>query len=268
MVRGSPSMCIRHTSAPDSATDRRHLRIAAQRRDVVDEHRAGAGGGARHRGLGGVDRERRPTRCREPLDHRHHPPQLLVGRHRLGARPRRLPADVDEVRPLGRHALARARPPRPGRGTRPPSENESGVTFEHAHHRGPGEASTVEPDRLAAPARSSRAAISAVAASGRRPGARLRQRPRLRDGPGALGLGRRAAEAPARARVLRRPRPRPCRPAAPRTPRARSSRARAAASRAGRGRRGGRSGPDAAVWCASSTMRRISSSISRAISSE
>ena len=68
------------------------------------------------------------SRARKPLDHRHHPRDLLGLANRFGA-PGRVdsPADVDPVPPP---APTMARPPRrrprpwP---TCPPSENESGV---------------------------------------------------------------------------------------------------------------------------------------------
>ena len=64
----------------------------------------------------------------QPRDHRQHPrPLLLLGHHRC-ARPRRLTPDVDPVRPL-----PAIRTPASiaisAEANRPPSENESGVTF-------------------------------------------------------------------------------------------------------------------------------------------
>ena len=89
-------MCIRQTYAPASAIDARELGIAAQRGDVVDEQRAELERPARHLGLRGVDRDRKPC---EPLEDRHDPPQLLVERDRVRARAGRLAADIDERRP-------------------------------------------------------------------------------------------------------------------------------------------------------------------------
>jgi hypothetical protein len=67
--------------------------------------------------------------ARDRLEHGHDAPQLLVERHPVRARPRRLAADVDDRGPLVDHA---ARCGHRVVGTlvpRPPSENESGVTF-------------------------------------------------------------------------------------------------------------------------------------------
>ena len=57
---GSPSMCMRQTGQPASATTPRHLGVAAQRGHVVDDRGAGGERAARHLGLGGVDRDRAP----------------------------------------------------------------------------------------------------------------------------------------------------------------------------------------------------------------
>ena len=47
------------------------------------------------------------TRAGQALDHRQHAAQLLLLGQRVGARPGRLAADVDDVRAVGRHPHAR-----------------------------------------------------------------------------------------------------------------------------------------------------------------
>ena len=69
-------------------------------RDVVDQARPGGDRRRRHLGLERVHREPGTPRrggAGQRLDHRHHAGQLFLDRHRLGARARRLPADVDDV---------------------------------------------------------------------------------------------------------------------------------------------------------------------------
>ena len=81
-----------------------HVGVVAERADVVDV--AGAGG---HRGLGDgelhrVDRD--ALDFHQPFDDRDDARELLLDRHRLGARPRGLAADVDDVGALGNQAPA------------------------------------------------------------------------------------------------------------------------------------------------------------------
>jgi hypothetical protein len=85
--------------------DAGELRVAAQGRDIVDEHGTELDRAARDLSLGGVDRDRHGS-C-EALEHRHDAAQLLVERDRLRPGPRRLTADVDDGRALGRHAPGR-----------------------------------------------------------------------------------------------------------------------------------------------------------------
>ncbi len=92
---------------------RDHLRVGAQRADVVDDLDAGSDRGARDRRLGGVDRDLHvELRRGDPFEHRQHPAQLLVGGHRLSARPCGLATDVEDVSPL-RDQLTRMRDRRP-----------------------------------------------------------------------------------------------------------------------------------------------------------
>jgi hypothetical protein len=116
--------------------DARERRIAAQRGHVVDqlgpqrERRRG------HRRLRRVDRDGQPG---ERGEHWLDAAQLLVRRDTLGARPRRLAADVDDRGALVEH------PPR-GRDSRRRLEMNAAVgervrrDVEHAHHGRPREA--------------------------------------------------------------------------------------------------------------------------------
>ncbi len=65
----------------------------------------------------------------DPLDYGQHPSQLILGRHRLGARPRGLPADVHDVRAFASTSSRACAIAAPASRYKPPSENESGVTF-------------------------------------------------------------------------------------------------------------------------------------------
>ena len=67
--------------------------------------------------------------AREALDDRDDAPQLLLGRHRVGAGAGRLAADVEDRRALGRQPARRGRSRRRASSNAPPSENESGVTL-------------------------------------------------------------------------------------------------------------------------------------------
>ena len=108
IVFGRPRVCIRTSAAPRSRDDRRQRGLVPQAADVVDD------GGAR------VERpraRRRPCRCRsrsesrsragQRLDDRQDAREFLVGGDRLGAGPRRLAADVDEVGAVGLHPQRR-----------------------------------------------------------------------------------------------------------------------------------------------------------------
>jgi hypothetical protein len=75
--------------------ERRHLRVAAQRGDVVDERRARVDRRRRDRGLRRVDRQPRAG-AGQALEHRQHAAQLLGLAHGLGAGPGRLAADVED----------------------------------------------------------------------------------------------------------------------------------------------------------------------------
>lgn len=75
--------------------------VELQAADVVHDRDAGFERRIRHQRLVGVDRQRDLHARRDPLEDRHHAPQLLVGRHGLGARPRGLAAEIDDVGALG-----------------------------------------------------------------------------------------------------------------------------------------------------------------------
>ena len=70
---------------------------------VVDEGRAGFDGGFGDGGLVRVDADRDVELAHQPLDDRYRAAQLLVLRDLGEARPRRLPADVDDVRAVVAH---------------------------------------------------------------------------------------------------------------------------------------------------------------------
>ena len=99
-----PGMCIRTTPALALGAQRRHLRVAAQRGDVVDDRGPGVERRLGDRGLRGVDRDRRPDAGQPATTGttRAAPPR----RDLRGPRPGRLPADVEDVRPVRRQLLA------------------------------------------------------------------------------------------------------------------------------------------------------------------
>ena len=80
--------------------DVRHVGVAAQGRDVIDDRRAGGQGAARHFRLRRVHADRHADALGQGLDHGHHAAQLLVRLDRVRARPRGLAADVDDGRAL------------------------------------------------------------------------------------------------------------------------------------------------------------------------
>ena len=121
-------MCVRQQSQPALGDQRGHARVAAEGGDVVDVGRPGVERGRGDRGLRGVDRDLRPSRG-QGLDHRDDAAQLLGLGDRLGAGPRRLAADVEDVRARRPRAPARASTAAAASRHAPPSENESGVTL-------------------------------------------------------------------------------------------------------------------------------------------
>ena len=80
----------------------RHARIALQAPDVVDDAGAEPRRFARHRGLAGVDRDRR-IEFGQRLERGNHPPELLVLGNRNVPRPCQFAADIDDRRALGDH---------------------------------------------------------------------------------------------------------------------------------------------------------------------
>ena len=99
MVRGSPRMCMATQPAPAA------LATGAKVADTsLSEGGAGGQGGLGHLGLAGVDRH--PDVGGQGLDHGQDPAQLLAGVDRLRPRTGALPADVDDVGPLGDHPQA------------------------------------------------------------------------------------------------------------------------------------------------------------------
>ena len=80
----------------------RHARIALQSPDVVDDACAEPRRLARHGRLAGVNGDRR-IKVGQRLEHRNHPPELLVLRNRKMAGPCRFAANVDDRGPLRDH---------------------------------------------------------------------------------------------------------------------------------------------------------------------
>ena len=99
IVRGSPSMCIRHR-APDSATT---PASSGSPRKAVTSFTSSAprASPAGHLRLRGVDRDGHVALQR--LEHRNHALQLVVERDRRRTGPRRLASDVDDRRPFVEH---------------------------------------------------------------------------------------------------------------------------------------------------------------------
>ena len=96
---GSARVCMSTSAAPVRAGELGQ-RGVAQPADVVEHHRTGLQGGARHLGLPRVDRDA-DTLGREALDERDDAGGFVVRRDGGGVGDARLCADVDEVRPLG-----------------------------------------------------------------------------------------------------------------------------------------------------------------------
>ena len=257
---------MRTTPAPRSAQS---AAISGSPRRAVTSLTIAAPGVERRRGdrrLRGVDRDRAPPSRASPattgIDPRAAPPPR---------RPPRPPAGSIRRRRRGSSAPAAASS-RPcaiaASGSRysPPSENESGVTLTTP-------ISFIGVMRSAAASDAGAESVAAGESPGREAGGRCG---RVAAGDaGAARFGRARARGSARAGSAgsapprrRRPPPRACLRAGRRTARRRSSPARAGSSRSGRARRGLSLSRSLAVWWALSTMRRISSSISRAISSE
>src|SRR5262245_34607920 len=104
VVIGRAFVLVLRPAAPVHQHDRngpfgeqwQHVRVVAQRRDVVDDARAGIETRPRNGGAAGVDRYQNVVPG-QPRHHRQHPAQFLLGRGGDRARPRRLAADIDDV---------------------------------------------------------------------------------------------------------------------------------------------------------------------------
>ena len=133
--RGLAAQVAEDSPAPRARGDRGERRVVAQAGDVVHDARAGV-----ERRL----RDARPCACRSRAragsafasasSAGHDARDLLGLGHRLRAGPRRLAADVEHVGAGREHRLGGAQQrgevaAPPSRRKRPPSENESGVTF-------------------------------------------------------------------------------------------------------------------------------------------
>ena len=132
IVRGSPRMCIRHTAASEAATARSTVRIR-QRAHVVDQMRTRIERGSRDRGLARIHRDDGSRSPRDAPRSGSHAAVLRLrplAQHRV-ASTRRRRRSIAAPSSIIAAAAATAAPTskRPSRTNRPPSENESGVTF-------------------------------------------------------------------------------------------------------------------------------------------
>ena len=93
---GRPGMRISITRALGVADDGDHLRVHAQRRDVVDHEGPGRECLGRYRGLAGVDGDTAGSSGARALT-TGSTRSSSAPRHRVGAGPARLPSDLDEV---------------------------------------------------------------------------------------------------------------------------------------------------------------------------
>ena len=97
-------MCIRQTYAPASAIT---PASAGSPRSAVTSFTSAAPSSSARRATSAFDVSIETGSAREPLEHGQDPPQLLVERDRVGARPGRLAADVDERCALGEQRCGR-----------------------------------------------------------------------------------------------------------------------------------------------------------------
>ena len=125
---GASAVVHQHERSAGARDDRRKVGVVLQATDVVDDRCARGHGVSRDRGLVGVDRHRHATVTRQRFDDRQHASQFLAGVDGLGAGPRRLAANVQNVGAVGNHLQAIG-DRRAGSNRRPPSANESGVTL-------------------------------------------------------------------------------------------------------------------------------------------
>ena len=97
-------LCMTITGTPRLRDQRRHVGIALQAPDVVDDRRAMIERPGGDPGFDGVDRERQ-AELHDLRQYRLEPRQFVVGRDRLGAAigPRRLRADIENVGALLSH---------------------------------------------------------------------------------------------------------------------------------------------------------------------
>ena len=110
--------------------ERGHGGVAAQGRDVVHEAGAGVERGPRHRRLGRVDRDESLRRGGEAFDCRHHARAQSSSPAATGSDPGRV--DSPPTSMIAAPSAASSRPRATADSVsayRPPSENESGVTF-------------------------------------------------------------------------------------------------------------------------------------------
>jgi len=134
--------------------------------DVVDEHRAGVERRLRHRRPRRVDADGHPGGD-EPLDHGQHAAPFLGRVDPGGARPGRLPADVDEIGAVRDHPQPGAH--RVGRlGVGPAVGERVRGDVDDAHH--PGRPGREQPGHRVRPVRRAGRDPGRFAAAGRGPG--------------------------------------------------------------------------------------------------
>ncbi len=103
---GASAVVHQHERSAGARDDRREVGVVLQATDVVDDRCARGHGVACDRGLVGVDRHRHATVTRQRCDDRQHASQFLAGVDGLGAGPRRLAANIQNVGAVGNHLQA------------------------------------------------------------------------------------------------------------------------------------------------------------------
>ena len=129
-------MCISTTKALGAGRDLDAARIVGEAADVVDDRCAPAATAASITAALRVSIETMTPSRGQGLHDGHHPPQLLLDRHRRGTRTGRFPADVDDVGTLLRQPQPVRDRPLSDRHAAPPSLKLSGVTLRMPMSRG------------------------------------------------------------------------------------------------------------------------------------
>ena len=139
MVFGSPSMCIRHTGTPASATT---SAIAGSCRSAETSFTKPAPARIACSATAALTVSIEigtSVRCASRVDHGQHPLELDLERHGVGARPGRLPADVEQVGAVG-DELQAVGDGGGGVEERTPVRERVGGHVHHPHHGRGGEA--------------------------------------------------------------------------------------------------------------------------------